>query len=175
MGFTLKPEDKCRTPINKSINEEGTSRRLTPAEKHTFLCALGMTGWLNQTARPDIALAQSRIAQHCADPSEDAMDAIIHLYSYLWHNRDLCLRTCLKGKSPEMEVLQRHMENPTGCGWSWHCDTDHAGNREIQNKRRSQNSRYSCNNGMAVDWRSTVTTYGTACKELPEAHADCAL
>ena len=25
---------------------------------------------------------------------------------------------------------------------------------------------------MAVDWRSTVTTYGTACKELPEAHAD---
>ena len=36
------------------------------------------------------------------------MDAIIHLYSYFWHNRDLCLRTCLKRKSPEMEVLQRH-------------------------------------------------------------------
>ena len=30
-------------------------------------------GWLNQTARPDIALAQSRIAQHCANFGDDTV------------------------------------------------------------------------------------------------------
>ena len=60
LNVKVKPASLCKTPINKAINEDGTSAPLTAMERHDFLCGLGMTGWLNQTARPDIALAQSR-------------------------------------------------------------------------------------------------------------------
>lgn len=62
LNIQVLPESKCKTPIHKAINEDGTSTPLNAVERHDFLCALSMTGWLNQTARPDIALAQSRIS-----------------------------------------------------------------------------------------------------------------
>ena len=172
LNIQVLPEGRCKTPINKAINEDGTSTPLNPTERHDFLCALGMTGWLNQTARPDIALAQSRIAQHCANPTQDAMEAIKHLVSYLYHTRELCLRTNLKGATAQEEILREYTKNSTDHGWSFHSDTDHAGNKEVQNHRRSQNSRYCCNNGMVVDWRSTIKSYATCTRELTEAHPD---
>ena len=132
-------ESKCKTPIHKAINEDGTSTPLTAVERHVFLCALGMTGWLNQTARPDIALAQSRIAQHCANPTQDAMDAVLHLISYLYHTRDLCIRTNLRSGTEQELLLQEYTKESADHGWSFHSDTDHAGNKEVQNHRRSQN------------------------------------
>ena len=172
LEIKIIPESKCKTPINKPINEDGTSTPLTAVERHTFLCALGMTGWLNQTARPDIALAQSRIAQHCANPTQDAMDAVLHLISYLYHTRDLCIRTNLKDATEQELLLQESTEDSADHGWSFHSDTDHAGNKEVQNHRRSQNSRYCCHNGMVVDWRSTIKSYATCTRELTEAHPD---
>ena len=172
LEIKVLPESKCKTPIHKAINEDGTSTPLTAVERHRFLCALGMTGWLNQTARPDIALAQSRIAQHCANPSQDAMDAVLHLISYLYHTRDLCLRTNLKSETEQEQLLQEYTKNSADHGWSFHSDTDHAGNKEVQNQRRSQNSRYCCHNGMVVDWRSTIKSYATCTRELTEAHPD---
>tara|TARA_B100001564_G_scaffold189042_1_gene158679 strand:- start:280 stop:1473 length:1194 start_codon:yes stop_codon:yes gene_type:complete len=172
LNIQVLPESKCKTPIHKAINEDGTSTPLTAVERHDFLCALGMTGWLNQTARPDIALAQSRIAQHCANPSQDAMDAVLHLVSYLYHTRNLCIRTNLRGETEQELLLQEYTKDSAEHGWSFHSDTDHAGNKEVQNHRRSQNSRYCCHNGMVVDWRSTIKSYATCTRELKEAHPD---
>ena len=172
LNIQVLTENKCKTPIHKAINEDGTSTPLTALERHDFLCALGMTGWLNQTARPDIALAQSRIAQHCANPTQDAMEAVLHLVSYLYHTRDLCIRTNLKGETEQELLLQEYTKDSADHGWSFHSDTDHAGNKEVQNHRRSQNSRYCCHNGMVVDWRSTIKSYATCTRELKEAHPD---
>ena len=149
LNIQVLTENKCKTPINKAINEDGTSTPLTALERHDFLCALGMTGWFNQTARPGIALAQSRIAQHCANPTQDAMEAVLHLVSYLYHTRELCIRTNLKGETgQELLLLQEYTKDSADLGWSFHSDTDHARNKEAQNHRRSQNSRYCCHNGM---------------------------
>lgn len=171
LGIKILPEKSCRVAISAPINEDGTDTPLSPEERHEFLSALGQTGWLNCTARPDISYAQSRIAQHAANPTKEAWAAVVHLVSYLYHTRSLQIRASLRHTTKEMELLQRVTEN-SDTAWSFHSDTDHAGNREVQNKRRSQNSRICCQNGMPVDWKSTVKTYATATREITEAHAD---
>ena len=171
LGIKILSEKSCRVAISSPINEDGTDTPLSPEERHEFLSALGQTGWLNCTARPDISYAQSRIAQHAANPTKEAWSAVVHLVSYLYHTRSLQLRASLLHPTKEMELLQRATEN-ADTAWSFHSDTDHAGNREVQNKRRSQNSRICCHNGMPVDWKSTVKTYATASREITEAHAD---
>ena len=60
-------------PIREAINEDGDSPGLSTKDHRLFQSILGMTGWLQTTCRPDISLAQSRIAQHSACPSESAI------------------------------------------------------------------------------------------------------
>ena len=66
-------------PIREAINEDGDSPELSTKDHRLFQSILGMTGWLQTTCRPDISLAQSRIAQHSACPSESAMQALLEL------------------------------------------------------------------------------------------------
>ena len=166
-GFTVLPQSKCHTPISEAVNEDGMSKLLNDTRRKIFQTALGMTGWLTQTARPDIALAQSRIAQHAASPSESAMKAIHHLVSYLWHTRDLHIRARLHSDDEFSMTL-----SPDDTGWSFFSDTDHAGNREVNNRRRSQNSRFVFYHGMPVDWKSSVSSIAFANEDIGEAHAD---
>ena len=75
---------------------------------------------------------------------------------------------------------QQHSARIPSCGsprqpdnpWAHFSDTDHAGNREIQNKRRSQNCYIACHRGMPVYWKSSVSSVAFACAEIGEAHAD---
>lgn len=171
LGWTPKAKGSCTRPIEAKINPDGTSPLLSDADRKVFQTALGMTGWLQSTARPDISLAQSRIAQHSASPSEEAFVAVKHLVSYLWHTRDLHLRAPLQG-SDEFSSVLCNPEDDSDSLWTFHSDTDHAGNNEIQNRRRSQNSRIACHNGMPVDWKSSVSSIAFACEDIGEAHAD---
>ena len=42
-----------------------------------------MIGWMSNTARIDISYTYSRIGQHQANPTEDAMDALQYAFRYL--------------------------------------------------------------------------------------------
>ena len=60
------------------------------------------------------------------------------------------------------EEETRQPDNP----WAHFSDTDHAGNREIQNRRRSQNCYIACHRGMPVYWKSSVSSVAFTCAEI---------
>ena len=139
---------------------DGDSPGLSTKDHRLFQSILGMTGWLQTTCRPDISLAQSRIAQHSACPSESAMQALLELVAYLITTKSWGIRASLED-TPETTQLRneeetRQPDNP----WAHFSDTDH--NREIQNKRRSQNCYIACHRGMPVA-RTPVTARACAC------------
>jgi hypothetical protein len=91
-------------------------------EKEFFMTACGMLGWLAMTARPDVKYAHSRISQHMATPRKGALKAVIHAVKYCSSTKTACL----------FQPYGEHAE------WGFFSDSDHAGNAEVQNKRRSQ-------------------------------------
>lgn len=170
-GFNIGDIPKKTTPMKEtvSINEDGNNTPLSDTERRVYQTALGMTGWLTQTARPDIAYAQSRLAQHAASPCQEAMTEMFHLVRYLHDTKNLHLRAPLN----DVDEFSRELKCPYSDSlWSFYSDTDHAGNREIQNKRRSQNSRYVFHNGMPVDYKSSVSSVAFAREDLKHATAD---
>ena len=62
-GFNIGDIPKKTTPMKEtvSINEDGNNTPLSDTERRVYQTALGMTGWLTQTARPDIAYASSTV------------------------------------------------------------------------------------------------------------------
>lgn len=56
--------------------------------------------------------------------------------------------------------------------WGFYCDSDFAGNVEIQNKRRSQNGYVALLNKVPVYWVSKVSSVAFATPLIGEAHAD---
>ena len=56
--------------------------------------------------------------------------------------------------------------------WAFYSDTDHAGNREKQNKRRSQNGLIGTLNSAPVLWYSKASSVAFASPDIGEAHAD---
>ena len=105
-------------------------------------------------------------------PSESAMQVLLELVAYLITTKSWGIRASLDD-TPETTQLRneeetRQPDNP----WAHFSDTDHAGNREIQNRRRSQNCYIACHRGMPVYWKSSVSSVAFACAEIGEAHAD---
>ena len=76
-----------------------------------------MTGCL------DIKYAHSRISQHMANLCCGALKALKHCITYCKEMWYWCFRQTVDGKD---------------VGWSFYSDSDHAGNAETQNERRSQ-------------------------------------
>ena len=70
---------------------DGSSTPLQPWQVKSFLTTLGMLGWLASTVRLDVAYAYSRIAQHCAAPTIDALKAVYKAFAYLRDTKNLCL------------------------------------------------------------------------------------
>jgi hypothetical protein len=108
-----------QTPISGPI-EDFTP--ITPDERELFMTACGMIGWLAGTARPDVKYAHSRISQHMATPGRGALRAVLHAVRYCSSTRTACL----------------HQPYGADAEWEFYSDSDHAGNAELQNKRRSQ-------------------------------------
>lgn len=163
----------ARTPIRKPIDP--TTPRLSDAMAHKFHTAQGMLGWLDNTCRPDVSYARSRISQHQAAPTESALDAVQYAFRYLKGTKHLCLSGLLQS-SPDQDIISTVMggsaEEDAQFNWEFYCDSDYAGNSEPQNKRRSQNGLLVTLNKVPVYWWSKISSVCFACEDIGEAHAD---
>ena len=81
-----------------------------------------MLGWLAGTGRPDLKLAHSRISQYMSKPNLGMYNAVRHALLYCANTANYCL----------------HQPHGEEAAWTFFSDSDHAGNAEPDNKRRSQ-------------------------------------
>ena len=150
----LKP---ASTPIDKDIDIKSVP--LPAQQRRTFMTAVGCLGWLVNTGRPDVAYAHSRVAQHMATPTTEAWEAVVRIFRYLKGAKNYALSACLHSTADDPE-------------WQFYCDSDFAGNSEVQNKRRSQNGYVAIENGAPVQYGSKVSSVAFAHPTIGEAHAD---
>ena len=94
------------------------------------------------TTRCDLRLAHSRISQHMASPVKGAVDAARQAVKYCIATRELCLYQPFCGVK----------------GWSHYSDSDHAGNAEAGNKRRSQLGYVTVYGRVPIGWGSKVSS-----------------
>jgi hypothetical protein len=158
------------TPINAPIEP---SEPLDIRRHKLYLVGMGCVGWLVNTGRPDVAYAHSRSAQHCANPTETAWTALTRIMAYLKGAKNWCIGAPLGGLDQDISALrlQSSHTRPTE-DWEFYCDSDHAGNSETQNKRRSQNGTIATLTTAPVFWASKVTSIAFAHPDIKEAHAD---
>jgi hypothetical protein len=91
------------------------------------------------------------------------------MVQYLVQHKNLCLSQKLY---PEDIDIGTEANIDDQLGFSFWCDTDHAGNTEIQNKRRSQNAMVACIDFVPFDWSSKASSVTFATPLIGEAHAD---
>ena len=165
----VKVTAKVSTPIDRPIDPD--SGPLDAAGRKRFMTGTGCLGWIANTARPDIAYAHSRISQHMANPNVSAMDAVIRCFKYLGSTADLALRAPLYPPDIDLDTTTRNTDDDKG--WQFYCDSDFAGNTEIQNKRRAQNGWIAVENEAPVSWSSKASSVAFASPVIGEGHADC--
>ena len=163
------PSRKSSTPMASPIDTDSPSLDL--AQKREYLTALGMLGWLAQTVRCDVAYAFSRLGQHCANPSHSALKAVKKVFSYLYETKDLGIRAPLYLEDQHIVEINYEPYNAVNA-WRFYSDSDHAGNSEIQNRRRSQNGLVITHNDAPVYWQSKASSVAFASSRIGEAHAD---
>ena len=164
--------DGKSSPVPITAPIETDSPLLDGAGIKQFLTANGMLGWLAQTVRLDVSYAYSRIAQHCAKPTEAALKAVRKVFAYLKATKDLSIASCNVDSSRTIDevIVQANPEYQNV--FRFFSDSDHAGNSEEQNKRRSQNGALSTVDGAPWWWLSKASSVCFACPEIGEAHAD---
>ena len=148
---------------------DGESERLPPKLVRLLLTALGCCGWCAHTVRLDIGHAFSRNGQHTSNPTVSLLDSVTHMVRYLIQHKSLCISQSLY---PEDEKIGSVGQVDNQLGFTFWCDTDHAGNSEVQNKRRSQNALIVCIDGAPFDWVSKASSVCFATPLIGEAHAD---
>ena len=146
-------------PISSPIDT--SSRALDQDERGWLLQCLGCLGWLSITTRLDLRYTHSRISQHLGAPTIDALKAAKQAVLYAYSTSNLCIR---------------QPKSMTECDWRVYSDSDHAGNAEIQNKRKSQCSFIVMNGEAPVTWGSKASSVQLEDNYLhsiaPSAHPD---
>ena len=132
----MRDSKATRTPINGPIID---TTPITHEQTKWCYKALGCIGWLVNTVRCDGKYAHSRIAQHLASPNKGMYDAVKYLVRYFKGTKALCIYQPLHGNAD---------------GWTYYCDSDFAGNAEVQNKRRSQSGYIAFNGTAPILWGS---------------------
>ena len=102
-----------------------------------------------------------------ANPTKGALRAVLRVCDYLKGTSELALTASLNGLDETTIV-----DPETAKGWSFFSDSDHAGNAEVNNKRRSQNGYIFMLNGAPVQWTSKASSVAFAHPDIGEAHAD---
>jgi hypothetical protein len=161
---------KVTTPMVKAI--DGESESLTQSQTRLFLTGLGMLAWTTNTTRLDEAYAFSRTGQHAAKPSVSALESLSHQVAYLIQHKNLCLSVELFPEKTSDGSLPQDERAGDQHDWMFYTDSDHAGNTEIQNKRRSQNGMVSLHGGTPIHWMSKASSVTFATPLIGEAHAD---
>ena len=111
------------------------------------------------------------MGQHSANPTVSALAAAKKVFSYLLGTKDYCIRSPLYFIDRDVTSITTSEFNMGNC-WRFYCDSDHAGNSEIQNRRRSQNGLLVTYNGAPVMWQSKASSVTFASPRIGEAHAD---
>jgi hypothetical protein len=169
LGMVLIKKE-VSVPLTEPI--DGDSQPLTPKLKRLYLTANGCLAWCSNTVRIDCSFPHSRIGQHSANPTISGLNALIHSVSYLYQHKHWCLSQTLYPEDDDIrDVLTQHPTNDQ-MGFRLYSDTDHAGNAEVQNKRRSQNGYVAMNGEAAIDWHSKVSSVAFATSRIGEAHPD---
>ena len=163
------PSRKSTTPITTPIDTD--SPLLDAGQKREYLTALGMLGWLAQTVRCDVSYSFSRLGQHCASPTHSALKAVKKVFSYLYETKDLGIRAPLYFEDQHIVAIN-HKPYASVDAWRFYSDSDHAGNSEVQNRRRSQNGLVITHNDAPVYWQSKASSVAFASPRIGEAHAD---
>ena len=168
IGVTVKGKTP-EVPMTSPIDAE-SSEKCTPQQVREFLTALGMLGWLANTVRMDVAYAYSRIAQHSASPTVAALKAVRGVFAYLLATKSKAITIPLA--TVDREVFD-YADQPTQSKSFRFCsDTDHAGNAEVQNRRRSQNGVCGLYDTVPFLWYSKASSVAFASERIGEAHAD---
>ena len=122
-----------------------------------------------------MSYAYSRIGQHQANPTEDALDAVEYAFRYLKGTKHLCLTGPYNASDRSLQdrlIGAVPGDDSDQFGWEFFVDTDFAGNSEKQNKRRSQIGIIALLNSVPIYWKSSVSTMCFASADIGEAHAD---
>ena len=168
-AYGLKNEKMKDVPMAAPVSTDGDDAKpLNYSESKQFMSILGSIGWLNLTARPDVAYAHSRIGQHMANPTRGALRAVKRVCAYLQKTSEYALVSPLHYE--HLDFIPEGVEEQYG--WAFFSDSDHAGNAEVQNKRRSQNGIVATLNGAPVSWTSKASSVAFASADIGEAHAD---
>ena len=99
------------------------------------------------------------------------MKAVNRVFQYLFQTKNLALCTSIYGNDLDIENVN-HTRSTAEDEWAFYSDSDHAGNSEAQNHRRSQNGMISLLNGLPVCWQSKASSVAFATPRIGEAHAD---
>ena len=138
--------DQCtsrsRPPDTPIVSPIEPSDQLEQGDVTLLLKSLGMLGWLSITSRLDIRYAHSRISQHLGQPTRAALNAALAAVRYAYNTRSL--------------VIQQPF-HVTSHNWVAYSDADHAGNCELQNKRKSQTCFIIMNGCAPIAWGSKAS------------------
>ena len=163
------------TPISVHSAPIEPSEPLDIRRHELFLVGMGCVGWLVNTGRPDVAYAHSQSAQHCADPTETAWTALTRIKAYLKGAKNWCICAPLGPGGLDEDITSLRLNSshtrPTE-DWEFYCDSDHSGDSETQNKRRSQNGIIATLTTAPAFWASKVTSIAFAHLAIGVAHAD---
>ena len=113
-------------------------------------------------------------------PNVSAWDHLMHACKYLKGHADYVMSAPLHSTVPAAAiatsnpyaVLSGDGATDDSHGWTFFCDSDHAGNSEPNNHRRSQNGYIALLNGAPVLVTSKAPSVAYANAIIGEAHAD---
>lgn len=144
------------TPITDQVAQ---SEPLSASEASRYRSGVGGVGWLANTTRPDLAYVFSRLGQHLAHPSVSAMAALTHCLRYV-------AGTTTSGLRMPLDQDQQSANR-----FDFYSDSDHGGNTESQNARRSQGCFIARQNGVAIRWASSTQSVTTISSTEAEIYA----
>jgi hypothetical protein len=83
--------------IHPKFTPLDSTKKLYPREGSTatayfrtrFMSMVGSLNWLQNKTRPDIAYALSLVSRFMSNPSDDHMEAVLHIFAYLKHTSNL--------------------------------------------------------------------------------------
>jgi len=169
LGMTLNTR-VVLVPLSEPIDAD--SELLDAKGIRLFLTGLGCMAWCSHTVRVDCSQAFSRLGQHSAKPTVSALKGLTHAVSYLYQHKNLCLTQKLFPEDLDLMPVFDINAPSKGFEFRLYADSDHAGNTEVQNKRRSQNGGVYMVGDAVFDWSSKASSVTFATELIGEAHAD---
>ena len=165
----LEKKFKSHVPMTGRVDTD--SPLLSPQGKTDFLTAVGMLGWLTQTVRFVVAYAYSLNAQHSASYTESAVNAVRTTVAYLQQSKQYFISARIYNDDLDVTAMLNHTRQGTE-QWSFKVCSNHAGNAEIPNQRRSHTGRMIKINNAPFMWQFNVTSVTFALERTGEAHTD---